>query len=76
MSAPGSSLWRAVGMSYLQYVNFSAGVVRASLKEPVKSTVAARNAVDFATWKWTAGERGARVDVDSIKKAAEAFKSA
>ncbi|KAF0685000.1 Aste57867_23029 [Aphanomyces stellatus] len=75
MVAKGTSLWRSAGLSYLQYVNKSAAVVRAATKEPLKSKIAARSEVDFAAWKWTQGERGARIDVDSIKKAQEAFKA-
>jgi F-type H+-transporting ATPase subunit epsilon len=74
MAATGTSLWRAVGMSYLQYVNHSANVLRNALKEPLKTKMVSRNTVDFAAWKWTNGERGARVEVNSIKKATEAFK--
>lgn len=48
------------GVSYLQYVNKSAGVLRAALKEPVKSKLAARSHVEFAGFKWAEGERGAR----------------
>lgn len=44
------------GVSYLQYVNKSAGVLRAALKEPVKSTVEARSNVEFAGF---AGQRRA-----------------
>ena len=32
-----STHWRAVGMSYLQYVNKSANVMRQCLKEPMKT---------------------------------------
>ncbi|KAI9908711.1 hypothetical protein PsorP6_004016 [Peronosclerospora sorghi] len=76
MTVKGTSLWRMAGVSYLQYVNQSASVLRASLKEPVKSTVQARSNVQFAGFKWTNGERGERVNVDSIKTIAEAFKKA
>uniref|UniRef100_A0AAV1VL78 Uncharacterized protein n=1 Tax=Peronospora matthiolae TaxID=2874970 RepID=A0AAV1VL78_9STRA len=76
MATKGTSLWRMAGVSYLQYVNQSAVVLRSALKEPVKSTVQARSNVEFAGFKWTNGERGERVDVDSIKTIAEAFKKA
>ncbi|KAF4321079.1 hypothetical protein BBO99_00002130 [Phytophthora kernoviae] len=76
MASKGTSLWRAAGVSYLQYINKSAGVVRAALKEPVKSTVEARSNVEFAGFKWANGERGERVDIDSIKTIADAFKKA
>ncbi|ETN07053.1 hypothetical protein PPTG_13477 [Phytophthora nicotianae INRA-310] len=76
MASKGTSLWRMAGVSYLQYVNKSAGVLRAALKEPVKSTVEARSKVEFAGFKWANGDRGERVDIDSIKTIAEAFKKA
>ncbi|KAE8911077.1 hypothetical protein PF005_g9989 [Phytophthora fragariae] len=76
MASKGTSLWRMAGVSYLQYVNKSAGVLRAALKEPVKSTVQARSNVEFAGFKWANGDRGERVDVGSIKTIAEAFKKA
>ncbi|CAK4082592.1 unnamed protein product [Aphanomyces euteiches] len=76
MAPTGTSLWRSAGLSYLQYVNKSAAVVRSATKEPLKSKIASRNEVDFAAWKWANGERLNRVDVDSIKKAHEAFKVA
>ena len=60
MASKGTSLWRTAGVSYLQYVNQSANVVRAALKEPVKSTVQARSNVEFASFKWANGERGER----------------
>ncbi|TMW68770.1 hypothetical protein Poli38472_006238 [Pythium oligandrum] len=76
MSGKGTSFFRVAGLSYLQYVNKSAAVLREALKEPVKSKAVARSKVEFATFKWADGERGKRVDVDSIKKAAEAFQKA
>ncbi|ETV83302.1 hypothetical protein H257_04058 [Aphanomyces astaci] len=76
MAPGGTSLWRSAGLSYLQYVNKAAVVVRAATKEPLKSKIASRSEIDFAAWKWANGERGTRVDVDSIKKAHEAFKVA
>ncbi|CAI5736530.1 unnamed protein product [Peronospora destructor] len=76
MASKGTSLWRTAGVSYLQYVNQSACVLRAALKEPVKNTVQTRSNVQFASFKWTNGERGERVNVDSIKTIAEAFKKA
>ncbi|RLN90772.1 hypothetical protein BBJ28_00020920 [Nothophytophthora sp. Chile5] len=60
MASKGTSLWRVAGVSYLQYVNKSAGVLRAALKEPVKTTVAPRSNVEFAGFKWANGERGQR----------------
>uniref|UniRef100_M4B6J7 Uncharacterized protein n=1 Tax=Hyaloperonospora arabidopsidis (strain Emoy2) TaxID=559515 RepID=M4B6J7_HYAAE len=60
MATKGTSLWRMAGVSYLQYVNQSAVVLRSALKEPVKSTVQARSNVEFAGFKWTNGERGER----------------
>ncbi|TDH65141.1 uncharacterized protein CCR75_008414 [Bremia lactucae] len=74
MASKGTSLWRMAGVSYLEYVNKSANVLRAALKDPVKSTVEARSNVEFAAFKWNNGDRGGRVDVDSIKKIAEVFK--
>ncbi|KAJ0394557.1 hypothetical protein P43SY_010609 [Pythium insidiosum] len=76
MSAKGTSFFRLAGLSYLQYVNKSANVLREALKEPVKSKVLHRNNVEFAAFKWVEGERGQRVDISSIKKAAEAFQKA
>ncbi|CAH0477133.1 unnamed protein product [Peronospora belbahrii] len=76
MTTKGTSLWRMAGVSYLQYVNQSANVVRTALKEPIKSTVQTRSHVGFAGFKWANGERGERVNVDSIKTIAEAFKKA
>ncbi|KAL7680491.1 putative ATP synthase, F1 complex, epsilon subunit [Plasmopara halstedii] len=76
MANKGTSLWRMAGVSYLQYVNKSASVLRASLKEPAKSTLEARSNVEFAAFKWVNGERGERVDIDSIKKIADTFKMA
>lgn len=60
MSGKGTSLWRVAGMSYLQYVNKSAAVVREALKEPVKSKLVPRSDVNFAGFKWADGERGKR----------------
>ncbi|GAB9462693.1 hypothetical protein Gpo141_00000180 [Globisporangium polare] len=76
MSGKGTSMWRVAGLSYLQYVNKSAAVLRESLKEPVKSKLVARSNVNFAGFKWADGERGKRVQIDSIAKAAEAFAKA
>lgn len=60
MSGKGTSMWRVAGLSYLQYVNKSAAVLRESLKEPVKSKLVARSNVNFAGFKWANGERGTR----------------
>lgn len=60
MSGKGTSMWRVAGLSYLQYVNKSAAVLRESLKEPVKSKLVARSNVNFAGFKWADGERGKR----------------
>lgn len=60
MSSTGTSLWRVAGMSYLQYVNKSAGILREALKEPVKSKLTPRTNVEFAGFKWADGERGKR----------------
>ena len=60
MSGKGTSFFRQAGLSYLQYVNKSAGVLRETLKEPVKSKVLGRNKVEFAAFKWADGERGKR----------------
>ncbi|DAZ95909.1 TPA: hypothetical protein N0F65_012620 [Lagenidium giganteum] len=76
MSGKGTSLWRVAGMSYLQYVNKSAGVLREAVKEPLKSKIAARSNVQFAGFKWAEGERGARAEISSVKKAAEIFSKA
>ncbi|TYZ67695.1 hypothetical protein PybrP1_012832 [[Pythium] brassicae (nom. inval.)] len=62
MSSKGTSLWRVAGMSYLQYVNKSAGFVREALKEPVKSKLAARSEVNFGGFQWADGERGKRAE--------------
>lgn len=60
MAAKGTSFFRVAGLSYLQYVNKSAIVLREALKEPLKSKVAGRNKVEFAAFKWADGERGKR----------------
>lgn len=60
MSSTGTSLWRVAGMSYLQYVNKSAGILREALKEPIKSKLTPRTNVEFAGFKWADGERGKR----------------
>jgi len=75
MSATGTSLWRVAGMSYLQYVNKSAAVLRAAVKEPLKSKIESRGTVKFAGFKWEEGVRGQRIEVDSVKKAADAFRA-
>ncbi|KAF1332007.1 Atpase, partial [Globisporangium splendens] len=76
MSGKGTSLWRVAGVSYLQYVNKSAAVLREALKEPVKTKFAARSEVQFAGFKWADGERGKRAEITSVKKAAEVFQKA
>lgn len=58
--AKGTSLWRVAGMSYMQYTNKSACILRETLKEPLKSKLAPRNHIEYAGFKWTDGERGAR----------------
>ena len=60
MSSKGTSFFRQAGLSYLQYANKSANVLRETLKEPVKSKVLFRNNVEFAAFKWAGGERGKR----------------
>lgn len=54
----GVSLWRAAGMSYLQYVNKSANVLRSALKEPIKSKANAMSNVQFTGFQWKNGVRG------------------
>nr|CCA14142.1 H or Na translocating Ftype putative [Albugo laibachii Nc14] len=74
-STKGTSLWRVAGVSYLQYTNKSACILRDLLKEPLKSKLAPRNRVEFAGFKWSDGERGTRVDIKSISEIAKAFKA-
>jgi hypothetical protein len=60
MAGKGTSLWRMAGMSYLQYINKSASVLRSTLKEPAKTKLASRSNVEIAGFKWANGERGKR----------------
>jgi F-type H+-transporting ATPase subunit epsilon len=60
MASKGTSLWRMAGLSYLQYANKAASVLRETVKEPARSKLLARSNVEFAGFKWSQGERGKR----------------
>lgn len=59
-STAASSFWRQAGLSYLQYANKAASVLRETLKEPLRSQAAGRSAVSFGAHVWKDGNRGAR----------------
>lgn len=56
MSA-AASYWRVAGISYLQYVNISANVVRNALKEPLKTEALKRASVQFNISQWADGKQ-------------------
>jgi F-type H+-transporting ATPase subunit epsilon len=51
--------WRVAGMSYIKYSNLCADMVRAALKEPMKSKAKAREVIYYrsAVWKNGAPEK-------------------
>lgn len=55
-SAAASSYWRVAGMSYLKYSNLCADMVRASLKEPMKTKAKLREAVYYRAASWKDGK--------------------
>ncbi|KAG6466126.1 hypothetical protein ZIOFF_076077 [Zingiber officinale] len=58
MASTGAAVpfWRAAGMTYISYSNICASLVRSCLKEPHRSTAAAREKVHFAISKWANGK--------------------
>ena len=60
MSAPASGpFWRAAGMSYLQYANICADMLRSVLKEPAKSKALQRQAIYYRSSKFVDGKQSA-----------------
>lgn len=55
-SAAASSYWRVAGMTYLKYSNLCADMVRASLKDPLRTTAKTREAVYFRASTWEDGK--------------------
>ena len=54
----GTSLWRVAGLSYLQYTNKAASVLRSALKEPLKTQAEARGAITMTGFQWSNGDKG------------------
>lgn len=52
-----SSHWRQAGMTYLQYVNRAAHVMRTCLKEPMKSKALKNNKVHFRERAYQDGKK-------------------
>merc|ERR1712146_353434 len=69
--AAASSYWRVAGMSYLRYANLCADMVRASLKEPLKSQALKREVVFVKSTPWEAGKPGESVMIDYTDKIAK-----
>jgi len=57
-SAAASAYWRVAGMSYLKYANLCADMVRAALKEPMKSNALKRETIFYRGTRWTEGKPG------------------
>ncbi|KAG7358567.1 mitochondrial ATP synthase epsilon chain [Nitzschia inconspicua] len=72
MTAPATSVWRIAGMTYLQYANRAAGSVRAGLKEPLKSKLAAQGQFSYKVSSWTNGEQSPKIEIDTLDKAGKA----
>ena len=53
-------MWRAAGVSYLQYSTEMATILRQCLKEPVRSKVLAKNELWILEKKWVNGVEAAR----------------
>eukprot|EP00539_Tryblionella_compressa_P005354 CAMPEP_0178763076 /NCGR_PEP_ID=MMETSP0744-20121128/16931_1 /TAXON_ID=913974 /ORGANISM="Nitzschia punctata, Strain CCMP561" /LENGTH=73 /DNA_ID=CAMNT_0020417893 /DNA_START=41 /DNA_END=262 /DNA_ORIENTATION=+ len=72
MTAPATSFWRIAGMTYLQYANRAAGSVRAALKEPLKSKLAAEGQFSYKASVWEGGVQGPKVEITSLEQAGKA----
>lgn len=68
-SGAASAYWRVAGMSYLKYANLCADMVRAALKEPVKTAALRREVVFFRGTKWEGGKPGESVLTDFTQNA-------
>lgn len=55
-SASASAYWRVAGMSYLKYSGLCADMVRAALKEPVRTKAKTREVVFFRRAEWKDGQ--------------------
>ena len=55
-----SSYWRVAGLNYLQYAEIASSTFRQCLKEPLRSSLAARSEVHVREALWTNGARGER----------------
>ena len=52
MSSTGTTFWRLAGMTFLQYSQTSAAVVRLCLKEPLRTKALAREKIFFKKLVW------------------------
>lgn len=66
-SGAASAYWRVAGMTYLKYANLCGDMVRAALKEPLKTKAAAREVVYFNSTPWASGKAGESTFVDFTK---------
>ncbi len=64
-------MWRATGVSYLQYANEMAHILRQSLKDPAREKILKKNRVNILEKQWAGGKAVTRVRHDTI---AAAFK--
>ena len=62
-----STIWRAAGLSYLQYLQASSVAMRNSLKEPARSKALRGGVVHLRERLWVNGEGGEKVVIDSLK---------
>ncbi|KAK0572772.1 hypothetical protein LWI29_036991 [Acer saccharum] len=58
MASTGAApFWRAAGMTYINYANLCAKMVRNCLKEPHKSEAISREKVHYSISKWADGKQ-------------------
>ncbi|KAL5769164.1 hypothetical protein ACOSP7_015723 [Xanthoceras sorbifolium] len=55
-NAAAMTFWRAAGMTYVNYSNLCAKMVRNCLKEPYKTEAISREQVHYTISKWTDGK--------------------
>ncbi|TFJ88029.1 hypothetical protein NSK_000383 [Nannochloropsis salina CCMP1776] len=72
MSAAATTYWRIAGLTYLQYTSKAAGVLRAALKEPLRTKTMAKEKIFFKRLEWSSKMIGQpvgplKVEVTSLK---------
>ena len=71
MSSSATTFWKLAGMTFLQYSQTSAAVVRLCLKEPLRTKALAREKIFFKKLLWKPSYAG--VPVGPLKKPIESL---